>query len=52
MMFQNQLSRLTPALLEMAETGANNRTALISIVNHMRDCMNRNPFARGVHWKT
>ena len=45
-MFQIQLSRLTPALLKMAETGANKRTALISIMDHKRDCTNRYPSAR------
>jgi len=45
-MFRNQLSRLTPALLKMVETGANNRTALISIMDHKRDGTNRYPSAR------
>jgi predicted protein tyrosine phosphatase len=45
-MFQIQVSRLTPGLLSMAETGAPDRIALISIMDHKRDCRERFPSAR------
>ena len=45
-MFQIQISRLTPELLHMAADGAPEKTALISIMDHKRDCMQRYPALR------
>ena len=45
-MFQIRVSRLTPDLLHMAQTGAAERTALISIMDHKRDCAERYPSTR------
>ncbi len=45
-MFQIRISRLTPAMLHMAQSGAPERTALISIMDHKRDCIERYPAAR------
>ena len=42
-MFQIRVSRLTPEMLNMAQTGAPERTALISIMDHKRDCIERFP---------
>ena len=45
-MFQIRVSRLTPEMLNMAQTGAPERTALISIMDHKRDCIERFPAPR------
>ena len=45
-MFQIQISRLTPELLHMAAVGAPEKAALISIMDHKRDCAQRHPSLR------
>ena len=45
-MFEIRVSRLTPELLKMAQTGAPERTALISVMDHKRDCAKRYPSTR------
>lgn len=45
-MFQIRISPLTQEMLEMAERGAPPRQALISIMDHSRDCLERYPAPR------
>ena len=45
-MFQICISQLTPELFYMAQNGAPERTALISIMDHNRDCIERYPSPR------
>jgi hypothetical protein len=45
-LFQIQVSRLTQELYYMAQSGAPERTALISIMDHQRDCLDRYPAPR------
>ena len=45
-MFQIRVSPLTQEMLEMAERGAPPRQALISIMDHSRDCLERYPAPR------
>ena len=45
-MFDIRVSRLTPELLRMAQTGAPERIALISVMDHKRDCAERYPSTR------
>ena len=45
-MFQIRISPLTQEMLEMAERGAPPRQALISIMDHSRDCSERYPAPR------
>ena len=45
-MFQIHISQLTPELYYMAQNGAPERTALISIMDHKRDCTERYPSPR------
>ena len=44
--FSIVISPLTGEMLEFAQTGAPERTALISIMNHKRDCAERYPAPR------
>ena len=45
-LFQILVSRLTQELFYMAQNGAPERTALISIMDHKRDCIERYPSPR------
>ncbi len=45
-MFQIRISPLTREMLTLAKSGAPDRTALISIMDHKRDCVERYPAPR------